>query len=318
MEVIVIEKYIISEAFENLVKKNQINEATKKLKKRIPSDLIEEISQIIIRDFEGKIKIDYSKLSDEDMDRYKEYWPEKLANPYMSCNVYSLKPTQTVDSKGKRKETSFQIHTWYQVQDPDLPYDKTTYNQVIKQIISDVENLLNNENIQFDEVTTSTINDRTYLDIIQYSDADPYYQNLVNQLESLYITVPTWYRIKIENPHDSYKRTLCFGGIDKDGFIYINAVSQLGMMGSPQVTFIDADEAKEFILRNGYQYARVSKSKATERLVRLKSEDIGATYATERFVKNHLGGRYPLPLYDATPVEANWSDETDDDFEDYQ
>ena len=90
------------------------------------------------------------------------------------------------------------------------------------------------------------------------------------------------------------------------------------MVGGTQVTFIDEEQAKDFIVRNGYLYARVSKSKATERLVRVKSEYIGATYATERFVKANLGKRYPLPLYDATPIEVNWSDETDDDFDDWK
>lgn len=161
---------------------------------------------------------------------------------------------------------------------------------------------------------------RINLYIEQHEFIQPKVINNIEDFDSLYITVPIWYRIK---PNYGNK-TLCFGAVDKSGFFRLNSIANQGVQGGTQVTFTSKEEAEAFISANKLIDAKIGKSKATDLLIPVKTQN-GYAYATKRFINEHKASRYPLPIIDYdvhASVDIDWDLNdptvfTDDDFSDY-
>lgn len=312
---------MINEGFD---KKYLINEAQQQPQKTISAQKRSKIENIIRNNLEGKIS--YKEVG------HDSYSDSFIKEPYLFTGLHSVPfKNKSITNGVIRKGSSFRFDPLYSGV-YDITFDKQLYDKLTEKTVDDIKNFLNSQNIQFDSVefqdnvnqhigsdpSSDTVWTNYTFNVYQHDAVETDYLNKVKSFDDLYIDVPEWYRIKERG------RTLCFGGIDKAGFIRVNAVIDQGVQGGTQVTFPSQEEAENFIALNGYQYARTSKSKATDQIVPVKTQN-GYAYATKRFIKQHETSRYPLPVIDYdvhASVNIDWDLNdpkvfTDDDFDDY-
>lgn len=315
---------------EGFDKRYCIQEAQQQPQKTISPQKRRKIEEIIRNNLEGKIPFELSGFTGNEEDLSYNVKKE-LKNPYLfkDPTEYMHKDKEIKDGV-INKDVSFYFDS-ISSGSYKISFDKNLYDKLTSKTVEDVKNFLKSQDIQFDSVRfINSINSPyQHSDKITYSTfcrfvieqhdvVDTEKSNKLKSFDNLYITVSEWYRIKDGG------RTLCFGGIDKQGFIRVNAVIDQGVQGGTQVTFPSQDEAENFIAANGYQYARISKSKATDQIIPVKTKN-GYAYATKRFIKEHETHRYPLPVidYDLNAlVDVDWDVNnqdifSDDDFSDY-